>query len=301
MNAIRGSSLFPYLVLGVGILSLGFSGIFVSWAGAPGAVASFYRMAVASLAMALPFARRRRSKSVKLTRRSALIAVLGGAVFSCDLFLFNTGVLMSGAVNPTLMSNTAPLWVGLGALIFFRETLNRRFWLGLAIAITGAVIVLGDDALQDFTVGLGTLLGLLAGIFYGGYYLVTQYGRRKLDSLSYSWLAALSSTTVLLFFSFILSQPLAGYPTRTYVSLIGLGLVVQVLGQLSFSYALGYLPASFVAPAGLGQPVMTALLAVPLLGEGLSLLQIVGGSAVLVGVYLVHRSRMYTSASKAGE
>jgi drug/metabolite transporter (DMT)-like permease len=39
----------------------------------------------------------------------------------------------------------------------------------------------------------------------------------------------------------------------------------------------------------LGQPVVTALLAVPLLGEGISLEQAVGGLIVLVGIYLANR------------
>jgi drug/metabolite transporter (DMT)-like permease len=41
----------------------------------------------------------------------------------------------------------------------------------------------------------------------------------------------------------------------------------------------------------LGQPVVTALLAVLLLGERLSVWQIAGGVTVLAGVYTVHRSR----------
>jgi drug/metabolite transporter (DMT)-like permease len=57
------------------------------------------------------------------------------------------------------------------------------------------------------------------------------------------------------------------------------------------NYALGYLPASIVSPTLLGQPVVTAILAGPLLGEDLSAWQILGGLAVLIGVYLVHHSR----------
>ena len=45
--------------------------------------------------------------------------------------------------------------------------------------------------------------------------------------------------------------------------------------------------------------IMTALLAVPLLDEGLSPLQLIGGAAVLFGVYLVHRSRMPAPADTA--
>jgi drug/metabolite transporter (DMT)-like permease len=54
---------------------------------------------------------------------------------------------------------------------------------------------------------------------------------------------------------------------------------------------LGYLPASIVSPTLLLQPVLTGLLAIPILGQALSLAQIVGGAAVLLGVYIVHRSR----------
>ena len=41
----------------------------------------------------------------------------------------------------------------------------------------------------------------------------------------------------------------------------------------------------------LGQPVVTALLAIPLLGETLGMGQVIGGAAVLAGIYLVHASR----------
>jgi drug/metabolite transporter (DMT)-like permease len=50
------------------------------------------------------------------------------------------------------------------------------------------------------------------------------------------------------------------------------------------------LPASLAAPTLLGQPVLTALLAIPLLGEGLGAAQVVGGVVVLAGIWLVHRA-----------
>ena len=60
---------------------------------------------------------------------------------------------------------------------------------------------------------------------------------------------------------------------------------------MAVAYALGYLPASLVSPTLLLQPVLTGLLAVPILGEQLSAVQIVGGAAVLIGIYIGHRSR----------
>ena len=293
MPRSRNPQLLAYLALGIGSLNIGFSAIFVRWAHAPGAVAGFYRVAIAALLMTWPFSRRVKARG-RLPRRGIRFALLGGLFFAADLGFWATGVVLSGATNPTLLANTAPLWVGLGALVIFREKLTATFWVGVLVAMCGAALILGLDALRAASFGLGSLFGLLSGIFYGGYFLITQRGRETLDPLTYFWPAALSSALSLLLVCLALRQPLTGYPLRTYVIFLGMGLVNQVLGYLCINYALGHLPASRVAPTMLGQPVFTALLAWALLGEALVGWQVMGGAAVLVGVYTVHRSRQPT-------
>lgn len=59
---------------------------------------------------------------------------------------------------------------------------------------------------------------------------------------------------------------------------------------MALAYALGHLPASVVAPTMALQPVMTALLAIPLLGEIPNLWQGLGGLIALAGIYIVNRS-----------
>jgi drug/metabolite transporter (DMT)-like permease len=284
------SHLLPYVALGVGVISLGLAAIFVRWANAPGPVTSFYRLAIAVSLLTWPFYRRVKTGG-RLPRRGLQIALLGGLFFAGNLAFWASGVVLSGATNPTLLLNTAPLWVGLGALILFREHLSTTFWKGLVLALLGALVVLGFDSLRAFSFGMGTLLGLLAGIFQAGYFLVTQRGRQILDSLTYFWLAAVSSTFGLLVVSLALRQPLTGYSTLTYLNFLALGLITQIFGHFSINYALGYLPASIVSPTLLGQPVVTAILAGPLLGERLSAWQVFGGVFVLAGVFTVHRSQ----------
>lgn len=280
-----------YFALAVAIVILGSSAIFIRKADAPGAVSSFYRMGIAAVMMALPFTWRVSKREQRLPREGVRIALLGGVFFAFDLFLWSTGIMLSGATNPTLLSNTAPLWVGLGAYVFFRETQNRMFWVGVVIAIAGATLVLGQDLLRAVHFGLGSLLGLLSSVFYGAYYLTTQRGREHLDTLSYFWLTALSSSLVLLVINMVMGNRLTGYSTATYLNFLALGIVVQVIGWLILNYIQGYLPASIVAPSLLVQPVMTAFFAALLLGERFTAWQILGGIAVLGGVYLVHRSR----------
>ena len=119
------------MALTIGVLAVGFSGILVSWADAPGAVNGFYRMAIAALA---PFYFARKRARGQIPRKELLIAIMGGLFFACDLLYWNSGILIGGATNPTLLGNTAPVWVGLGAKLLFRERLNRTFRLGLMVA-----------------------------------------------------------------------------------------------------------------------------------------------------------------------
>jgi drug/metabolite transporter (DMT)-like permease len=284
-----------YVVLGLSLIGMGFSGIFVRLANAPGAVAGFYRMAVAAVILFIPFLRGLRQGG-RPGRREVLIALLAGLFFAGDLFFWNTGILISGATNPTLMVNTAPIWVGLGAMLFFHERPGRLFWIGLLVAIAGAAVILGVDALND--VGLGTFFGILSGMFYGAYFLVVQRSRQQLNTLTSFWLSVIGSVAALALMARLLDQPLTGYSTYTYLNLIGLGLFVQVGGQMGVAYALGYLPASLVSPTLLMQPVLTGLLAVPILGEALSLVQILGGATVLLGILIVHRSRFDLRANR---
>lgn len=292
-NVFPASRVLVYLSLIVGVLTLSMAAFFVRWANAPGIITSFYRMAIATVLMALPFFNGVRGKNASL-KKGAIFAILGGVAFAFDLGLWTTGVMMGEVVNPTLLANTAPLWVGLGTVLIFKRKLKFQFWLGVVLALGGAAFLLGVDISRSSSIGLGSLLGLLAGLFYAAYWLLTQKGREFLDSLTYFWIAALSSTIVLTLGVIFSGEPLFGYPLQSYLAFFGFGLITQVVGWMSLNYALGHVPASLASPTLLGQPLLTGILAWPLLGEALSLKQILAGISVLLGIYLVHRSHQET-------
>ncbi|MCR4428501.1 MAG: DMT family transporter [Caldiserica bacterium] len=289
-----------YLSLAVGVLALSMAAFFVRWANAPGIITSFYRMAIATVLMALPFSKGIRGKNSNL-KKGAIFAVLGGVAFAFDLGLWTTGVMMGEVVNPTLLANTAPLWVGLGTVLIFKRRLKFQFWLGVLLALGGAAFLLGVDISRSSSIGLGSLLGLLAGLFYAAYWLLTQKGREYLDSLTYFWIAAISSTAVLTVGVVLSGEPLLGYPFQSYLAFFGFGLITQVVGWMSLNYALGHVPASLASPTLLGQPLLTGILAWPLLGEALSLKQVLAGISVLIGIYIVHRSHQENQGAKREE
>jgi drug/metabolite transporter (DMT)-like permease len=287
----------PYFAIAFGVFALGCSAIFVRWANAPGPVTGVYRMGLASLAL-LPLALRRGDRK-PWPRRGILFAVLGGASLAVDMALWSTAVYMTKAANATLFANTAPLWVALAGMALFGERLPALFWGGLAITLSGSALVAGADFLVHPTLGWGDLLSLLAGVFYAGYYLSTQFGRRYLGSARYVWLAGVASTVCLLIICLAAGFRLTGYPPQTYLAFAGSALVTQAAGYLAVGYALGHLPASLVSPTMTGQPVVTALLAIPLLGETLTPVQWLGGAVVITGIYLINRAHRDHTAETA--
>jgi drug/metabolite transporter (DMT)-like permease len=286
----------PYLALVAGIICLSFSAIFVRWANAPGPVIGFYRLGMASLILA-PFFYRR-LKHIKFTKLILFFPLMGGMFTAIDHAVWNTAVIYSTAANATLLGNTAPLWVALAAWLIFKERLKRMFWIGLGLTLSGAAVVLGSDFLLHPSLGVGDLLALLGGVFYAGYFIFTQQGRKYLDALPYICLVSFIGALFLLGISLGLKMPITGYPPQTYLAFLGSAVVPQVLGYICVAYALGHLPASTVSPTLIGQPVITALIAIPLLGEIPHAVQILGGFIVLGGIYMVHKSREDRLANK---
>ncbi|MGD8455786.1 MAG: DMT family transporter [Anaerolineales bacterium] len=279
-----------FLALGVGMFAIGISPILVRMTEAPGPVTSFYRMGIAVIILAVPFFRRVNTQG-SFPSFGVKMAVYAGLFFALDLASWATGVVLSGATNPTLLANTAPIWTGLGAMFFLKEKQPLSFWGGLILAFIGAALILGLDTFQSATLGIGSFYGLLAGIFYGGYFLFVQRSRKELDVLSFFWIACFTSSIVLLGLTILLQQPVTGYSLDTYFLFLIIGLLVQLIGWYVISYAQGHLPATLVAPTLLGQPVITAILASIFLNEEITNMEVVGGFTILLGVYTVHRHR----------
>jgi len=189
------------------------------------------------------------------------------------------------------MANLAPVWVGFGSMILFKENHKRIFWIGLLIAIAGVIVVLNKDIYASGSQLYGSLLGILAGFFYGGFYILSQQGRKILDTLSYLFISTLGSALILFFFAMLFHYNLTGYDRSTWLLFLSIGIGVQVFGWMMVNYSQGYLPASIVSATLLGQPVLTALFAIVLLNEKLTLWHIIGGLIVILGIYLVHYSK----------
>ena len=286
---VNNKSILAYLALGIGVLALSFSAMFVRWANAPGPVTAFYRMFF-SIFMLLPFLMTRVKGNSALRASTIWFPLLAGAFTACDLALWTTSLSYTTAANATLLGNTAPLWVALGAWLILKQKLSAAFWRGLAITLAGAGLIMGTDFILHPRFGVGDVMAIFTGFFYGGYFLFTEKSRSHFDSVMHIWLVGVGASVSLLIINIAFQYPLTGFDRNTWLIFITTAFVSQLIGYMALAYALGQLPASIVAPTMVLQPVVTALLAIPLLGEIPGGWQGVGGCIALIGIYIVNHS-----------
>ena len=137
---------------------------------------------------------------------------------------------------------------------------------------------------------MGDLMSILGSFFYGLFFLATARARDKLNSFIAWWMSSMTSAVVLLTISFAFHYSLFGYSILTYLCILGAAFLTQVGGYLAVNYAIGRLPVSTVSPTLLAQPIITAFLAVPLLGQPITVSQILGGAFILFGIFIINKT-----------
>lgn len=287
----QNKSLPAYIALGVGILSLSFSAMFVRWANAPGPVTAFYRLFF-SVFLLFPFFLPRIKANPSIRSRLVLFPLLAGVFTACDLALWTASLSYTTASNATLLGNTSPLWVALGTWFILKQKLSAGFWRGLTFTLLGAALIMGTDFILHPRFGVGDVMALFTGFFYGGYFLFTERSRTTFDPVSHIWFVGIGATVSLFIINVVLHNPLSGFDTNTWLVFLASALVSQLIGYMSLAYALGHLPASVVSPTMILQPVLTTILAIPLLGEIPSIWQGIGGAMALIGIYIVNQSHL---------
>jgi drug/metabolite transporter (DMT)-like permease len=284
-----------YVALGIGIVSLSFSAMFVRWAEAPGPVTAFYRLFF-SIFLLLPFFLTRAKQNAFIKSKSIVFPLLAGVFTACDLGLWTASLSYTTAANATLLGNTAPLWVALGTWLILKQRLSPAFWRGLGITLLGAALIMGTDFILHPRFGIGDAMALSTGFFYGGYFLFTERSRIRFDPIIHIWFVGVGASSALFVVNRLLHYPLSGYPTQTWLVFFTTAVVSQLVGYMFLAYALGHLPAAVVSPTMILQPIVTTLLAIPLLGEIPSIWQGIGGMIALVGIYVVNESHNRTRA-----
>ena len=275
-----------YILLLFGVLCISWSAILVKIANISGFGSGFYRLLFGTIGIIPVWLYFRKPIT---DRKGVKVAITCGVLFACDIALWNSSIMLSKASISTLLANLAPVWVGIGALLFMKEKPTRIFWIGTVIAILGVSIIIGIQQVMGANLNKGNLLAIGASMFYGAYLITVRKGRISLDTFSFTTISMISSTVILGLICVFTATPMWDFSTQSWMALVVLGLIPQLLGWLAINQALGHISPTVTSVTLLSQSVFTALFSIPILGEMLYVHEIIGALVVLTGIYLVNK------------
>jgi drug/metabolite transporter (DMT)-like permease len=295
-------------VLFLGILVVSTSSIFIRFAQVEAAsiVIAAYRLTLATLIL-LPFAMRgHRSELAGLNRPQLGLIALSGGFLALHFASWITSLEFTTVASSAVLVTTTPLWVALFSPLFLHERPSRVAAVGLMIALAGGVLVAMSETcaveagrmvcppLGDFFRGdsmFGNLLALIGALMAAAYMVVGRRLRPTMSLMVYITTVYGTAAVILLALALLSGERFGGFSPIVYAAFLALAVGPQLLGHTSFNYGLRFLPAAFVSVALLGEPIGTIILALLILNETPTTLEVVGGMIILAGIFLASRGQ----------
>lgn len=206
--------------------------------------------------------------------------------------LFLLGLRLTSPVSAALLSVTIPVFTAALAVLARQEKPSLRLAAGLALALSGALVLTGVSDLDR-----GAALVLVNSLSYALYLVVGRRVIQRLGALTvirwiFTWGALLFLPVGLLPLI-----ALARDPTPLGVALLAYVVVVPtIVAYLSNAWALGRSTATLVTIYIYLQPLIAAALAYAQLGQAVERRALLAAPLILLGVTIVATRRPATRA-----
>jgi len=268
------------------VLAVSWAAILVRLADAPPLAIATWRLALAAAvtgAFALAF---RRAELAALDGRARALLAGAGLALAVHFATWIASLRLTSVASSVALVTTQPVWVALLARVALGERVGARAAAGIALAVLGGAGMAGGDLAVGRDAIAGDLLALAGAIFAAVYFVLGRRVRARLSLGAYVGVVYPVAALAVALLAAVGGAPLHGFGARTWTALLALALVPQLLGHSLLNWSLRWLSAPFVAVAILAEPVVSTIVAIPVLGEWPSPLQIAGGVVLLAGVAL---------------
>jgi drug/metabolite transporter (DMT)-like permease len=287
-GGIGASAALPALLLAV--VSVSFSAIFIRLADDRAVTVVWVRMAL-TLVLLLPFLLRDvRNRALPRSRRDWLLVLASGVFLAAHFLTWTFSLRYTSVASSVLLVTLHPVLVAWLGRRLLGEPVSRRLAAGIALGIAGTAITSVGDWRSGATALFGDLLALAGAASFTGYLLIGRSVRARTGTAGYS-----APVYAVVAVCALLCIPVAGgnvLPSgRTVLACLGLAGVCTILGHTVFNWTLRHLRTALVSVSLLGEPVITSLLAIPILGERPPAQAMIGGGVILVGLGLALADR----------
>jgi drug/metabolite transporter (DMT)-like permease len=233
-----------------------------------------------------------RQNPLRLTRRRLLTLFALGAVFYTGQSLtYFTALRSLPASLCVLIVYIYPSLVVIAGWLFMRRAVSGWHGIALAGSFAGLVLLVGG---AQFRLSWALLFAIAAPVIYTAYILVGERVMASVPAVAAS--AVIMSGAAVAFCILAALDAQFALPKTTNGWAVGLGIALLPT-MIAISFFMAALPRIGGARAALLstlEPVITVLLAVVLLGDRLSGVQVIGGGLVLSAVVVVQAAHMWS-------
>ncbi|MDH5605283.1 MAG: DMT family transporter [Anaerolineae bacterium] len=292
----------PYLAIGFGILAVSTASIFIRFAQAEvsSIVIAAYRLMIAALVLTFPALHRYQVELKRLSRRDLALGFFSGVFLALHFATWISSLEYTSVASSVVLVTTTPLWVSLMAPVTIKESITKQVVFGMLVSLLGTVVIglvdicdqggaFACPPLREFIQAqtfLGDFLALAGALTAAGYILIGRNLRAKLSLIPYIFVVYGIAAVILTIMAVSSGENLTGFSSESYLWLVLLALIPQLLGHSSFNWALGYLPAAFVSITLLGEPIGTTILAAIFLKEVPGPIKLFGAILILGGILI---------------
>ena len=228
---------------------------------------------------------------LRLNRKQLVtLLALGGLVYTAQALTYFIALRSLPASLVVLIAYIYPSLVVVAGWVFLRRSVSQWHWVALAASFAGVALLVGGTR---FEFSWALVLAVASPTIYTGYILI---GERVMTSVPAVAASAVIMSGAALAFCLLaaLNHELA-LPRNANGWAVGVGIALFPT-MVAISLFMAGLPRVGAARAAListVEPVITVVLAVVLLGDRLSAVQVVGGLLVLLAVIVVQAAHLW--------
>ena len=231
---------------------------------------------------------------IRLPLRTTGLLLLSGAVgFSAASAFYIISLNYIPASLMIMIIYLYPVWVALMGSLFDKEKFDRRKVLALVLAFFGTTLTAGNLAGGIHMTGIYT--AFLASLCFGLFIYISNRAIKNVPLLTSSAYVTLGGALSCTIGAIIFGQFSIQLVPKAWIYLIGLILISTVFQVLALFFGMARIGSSRAAILSTLEPFVTVLLAVLLLNESLSILQLFGGIFIVSAVLTLrmHSMKMF--------
>ncbi|MFN2538286.1 MAG: DMT family transporter [Mycobacteriales bacterium] len=282
-------------LMAVALLAVSTSGPLIAATAVPALAIAFWRNAMGG-AVLLPVALvRNRAELRGLSARERRLALLAGLLLGLHFATWIPAIPYTSVASATALVATQPVWSALLGRIR-GERIGRQAWVGIAIALCGALLLTGADLQVSGKALLGDGLALLGGVFAAAYMTAGSEVRRSVSTTAYTAVCYSTTALLLLVTCVVGRQQLSGYDGRDWLKLVALTAGAQLLGHSLFNAVLRTTSPTVVSLSILFEiPGAAVIAALFVSGQHVPWLAIPSAALLVTGLAVVIRAGTRTT------